>query len=136
LIAGALLMVKSPRKRNTAKRGPDAGESKQVSGKSNRDKALDQRERAFVQACKANDLHGAYSALSGWITAESTKACGVSPALAGEFAAMERQLYAGADDTAWHGKRALTLFIKEKQLRRASTRNGANRNSIPALYPA
>jgi len=135
LIAGALLMIKGSRKRNTRKRGLDAGESKQISDRSGRDKVLDQRARAFVQACKANDLHSAYSALSGWITAESTKG-GVSPALAGEFAAMERQLYAGADNTAWHGKRALTLFIKEKQQRRASSRNGANRNSIPALYPA
>jgi len=92
-------------------------------------------ERALVRACKANDLPRAYAALSNWMSLDSSQRDAVSPGLAAEREAMEKQLYSGAGDMAWRGKALLELFSQARRSRRASARPGSDRHDLPALYP-
>jgi len=97
--------------------------------------ALDRHERALVDACKANDLRGAYAAFNHWILVVRQSNQAVSPELLAELAAMEELLYAGPSETAWNGKHLLELLGREKQSRRKSARNSGS-DPIPGLYPA
>lgn len=95
----------------------------------------DQQERAVIQACKANDLRRAYSALNSWMLSGTKYPDAVSHKFRSELAEMEKQLFAGGSETTWQGKRMLELFIKEKAAQKASGRGGSHQNTIPALYP-
>jgi len=136
LVAGALLIARRRRSRGSTVSAARANEPKRSADQGRRRIALDERERSFVRACKANDLRAAYAALRGWMLTDSTSGRGMSPELASEMAIMEEHLYADTGNTTWSGKRAFTLFIKEKRGRRTSACNAASRSTLPALYPA
>ena len=136
LLAAALLIVRRRRSQSSTGSAVRANGPRRLADQGRYKVALDERERSFVRACKANDLRAAYAALTGWMLSNTAAGRGVSPELASELAIMEKQLYADTGDTTWHGDRALKLFMKEKGSRRASARSASSRSTLPALYPA
>ncbi|MGA9574728.1 MAG: BatD family protein [Lysobacterales bacterium] len=97
---------------------------------------LPAHEQAFIRACKANDLHAAYTSLNAWLRTASGLKIEYPAALTAEVSAMEAQLYAPAGEAGWNGRQALRAFSEVKTALRRSGRPAAGSGDIPGLYPA
>jgi hypothetical protein len=135
LIGSALLLIKSQGARRTRRQKVDVASPVAPRSNSTDEAELEQRERTFVQACKSNDLRGAYSALNAWLWLLAKTGHQASTPLASEAAEMEKQLFADRGEATWSGRKVLEVFYREQQSRRRSNRHPPDGKSIPTLYP-